>query len=84
MSAHTQAKARRLIAGDRVRRSVVRPPYVFRVQGDSGDWYMVVVGAGIAMCSCEGWRKNMRDCSHIEAARLSTPEGQADALEASR
>jgi hypothetical protein len=67
MSAHTQAKATRLLAEGSVRPDIAIPPQVFHVDGDT-DRYVVVVGAHVRMCSCKRWRETMRDCSHIEAA----------------
>ena len=67
MSAHTEAKAARLLAEGRVRPDLGPAPSVFHVHGDTGR-YVVVVGAHVRMCSCEHWRARMTDCSHIEAA----------------
>ncbi len=67
MSAHTQAKATRLLAEGRVRPDIAIQPSVFHVEGDTSR-YVTVVGAHVRMCSCEHWRARMTDCSHIEAA----------------
>ncbi len=82
MSAHTQAKSTRLLSEGRVRPSVYNAefgPQAFDVDGDTGG-YKTVVGVGLSMCSCEGWRIGMRECSHIAAARkyvIATPEERA-------
>jgi hypothetical protein len=71
MSAHTQAKATRLLAEGCVRPDIAIPPQVFHVDGDT-DRYVVVVGAHVRCCSCAHWRAKMADCAHIEACILRT------------
>lgn len=58
------AKARRLVAEDRVRPRGCCA--VLEVVGDSGP-HRVVLGDGFALCDCAALRE---DCSHVLAARL--------------
>jgi hypothetical protein len=69
MSARSE-KVTRLLESGRVELIGGDHLWQLTVVGDSGTPYRVVVGATLSgMCMCEGWRRTMKPCTHIEAAR---------------
>jgi hypothetical protein len=65
MSTATEQKAQRLLSEGRVEPDPL-PAKVFRVQGDTGI-YVVVVSAHYRACNCEAGQHGAHECSHVKS-----------------